>query len=226
MIYIQTLKALVDASSWDSRVFFSIKDQKQGKCIMTTTSATEDTNRKKRNEMKRWKTQWIQTTVSKDRWSPPAITHEVRLLDSKLKAPRCSRVHITHVFLHTHRFHQLTDGFGKQNIYDRGKKSSHSLSLCDNPGSALPPLKIFEQLSQKKHRQGLKSFWTWNTSTCVGWMVIKLDMETVSTVWLLMQLYNYNLKSAQPNLHTWDKLLISPAELLLNLFILRILTFA
>lgn len=73
--------------------FFSIKDQKQGKSIMTRTSATEDTNRKKRNEMKRGKKQRIQTTVSKGWWYPPAITHEVRLLDSKLKAPRCNRVH-------------------------------------------------------------------------------------------------------------------------------------
>lgn len=45
----------------ETRVFFSIKDQKQGKCIMTRTSATEDTNRKKRNEMNDEK-----TTVSTD----------------------------------------------------------------------------------------------------------------------------------------------------------------
>lgn len=61
----------------------------------------------------------------------------------------------------SHQFHQLKDGFGKQNKYDRGKESSHAAvcrSVCENPDSVLLPLKIFEQLSQKKHHQGLKSF--------------------------------------------------------------------
>lgn len=157
--------------------FFSIKDQKQGKCIMTRTSATEDTNRKKRNEMKRWKKQWIQTTVSKDWWYPPAITHEVRLLDSKLKAPRCNRVHTgdyTCIVTYMHWYSEILQShissislqmvLANRNIYDGGKESSHAAvcrCVCENPGSLLPPLKIFEQLSQKKHHQGLKSLWTW-----------------------------------------------------------------
>lgn len=130
MIYIQTyIKALVDASSWDS-CFFSIKDQKQGKCIMTRTSATEDTNRKKRNEMKRWKNHSLyRLTISS--------CHHTRgeAAGQQAKGPTVqSSAHYTCIVTYIQwnapkSHHQLTDGFGKQNIYDRGKKSSHA-AVC------------------------------------------------------------------------------------------------
>lgn len=125
VIYIQTyIKALVDASSWDS-CFFSNQGPKTGEM-----HHDQNTNRKKRNEMKRWKNHSLyRLTISS--------CHHTRgeAAGQQAKGPTVqSSAHYTCIVTYIQwnapkSHHQLTDGFGKQNIYDRGKKSSHA-AVC------------------------------------------------------------------------------------------------
>lgn len=128
------IKALVDASSWDSWFFFN-----QGPKTGEMHHDQNISNRGHKQEEEEWN-ETMKKAVDPDR-SLYRLTisscHHTRgeTAGQQAKGPTGqSSAHYTCIVTYIQwnapkSHHQLTDGFGKQNIYDRGKKSSHA-AVC------------------------------------------------------------------------------------------------
>lgn len=128
------IKALVDASSWDSWFFFN-----QGPKTGEMHHDQNISNRGHKQEEEEWN-ETMKKAVDPDR-SLYRLTisscHHTRgeTAGQQAKGPTVqSSAHYTCIVTYIQwnapkSHHQLTDGFGKQNIYDRGKKSSHA-AVC------------------------------------------------------------------------------------------------